>query len=80
MKVIGAINGGLSHRAATVKFGVRRTQINNIILDQQNIQQMYTDASNAQTKYLSCKQLQFPENNEEVWRFICEAHSKKHTS
>ena len=35
VKVIEAINGGLSHCSATVKFGVDRTQIHNIILDQQ---------------------------------------------
>ena len=38
MKVIEAVNRGLSHRSAAVKFGVGKTQINNIIQDQQNIQ------------------------------------------
>ena len=66
----------LSHHSAAVKFEVGRTQINNIILDQQNIQQMYTEGSNAQAKYLSCRQLQYPEINDKVWRFFCEARSK----
>ena len=38
VKVIKAVNGGLSHCLAAVRFGVGRTQINNIILDQENIQ------------------------------------------
>ena len=53
-----------------------RTQINNIVLDQQNIQQMYTEGNNAQTKYLSRRQLQYPKVDDEVWKFFCEAQSK----
>ena len=37
---------------------------------------MYTEGSNAQTKYLSHRQLQYPEIDEEVLRFFCEARSK----
>ena len=44
--------------SAAVRFGVSRTHIDNIMSNQEDIQKMYTDGSDAQTKYLSCKQLQ----------------------
>ena len=37
---------------------------------------MYSEGSNAQTKYLSHRQLQYPEIDHEIWKFFCEAHSK----
>ena len=70
IKVIEGVNGVLSQHAAAVKFGDGRTQINNIILDQQNIQRMYIEGSNADTKYLSHRQLQYPEINNEVLNFF----------
>ena len=76
VRVIEAVNGGLSHPTVTSKFGMGRTQINNIIADQENIQKMYNDDSNAHTKYLSHHQLQYPEIDEECWKFFCKVHSK----
>ena len=58
-KVIESINGGISHHSVASKLGVGRTQINNIISNQINIQKMYSDGNNAHTKYLSHRQLQY---------------------
>ena len=77
VRVIEAINGDLSHRTVASKFSIGGTQISNIIADQGNIQKLYTEGSNAQTKYLFHHQLQYSEIDEECWKFFCEAHSKK---
>ena len=37
---------------------------------------MYTEGSNAQTKYLFHRQLQYPEIDNKVWKFFCKARSK----
>ena len=58
IKIIEVVNGGLSHCSVATKFGVDRTQINNIISEQESIQRMYTEGNNGQSKYLSHHQLQ----------------------
>ena len=75
-RVIEAVNGSLSHRVVASKFAKGRTQINNITADQENIQKMYTEGSNTQTKFLSHHQLQYPEIDEECWKCFCEACGK----
>ena len=44
--------------------------------EQESIQRMYTEGNNGQSKYLSCRQLQYPEIDDEMWNFFGEAHSK----
>ena len=70
VKVIEAVNGGMSHRNAAIKFGVGWTQISNIIHDQQNINKLYTEGNNANTKYLAPRALQYPEIDEECWKYF----------
>ena len=48
--------------------------------DQENIQKMYTDGSNIQTKYLSHKQLQYAEIDEECWRFFVKLIARTYQS
>ena len=76
VKVIDAVNGGMSHRNTAIKFGVGCTQISNIMQDQQNINKLYIKGNNANTKYLAPRALQYAEIDEECWKIFCEARSK----
>lgn len=52
MQVITAVREGLSNRAAAIKFGVGRTQVNNIIADQKAIEKAFNDGTSGKAKYL----------------------------
>ena len=75
--MIDAVNGGMSHRATALKFGVGRTQINSIVHEQKQILDAYTQDSKSETKYLAARAMQYPELDRDVWEFFCEACAKK---
>ena len=76
IQVIDAVNHGKSHRSVALLFGVGRTQINYIILQKDTIQVAYKHGMNCEVKYLAPRNMLYPEIDEDIWQFFCNARSK----
>lgn len=76
MEVITAVHEGLSNRAAAIRFGVGRTQVNNIIGDQQTIEQAFRDGTNTKVKYLVPRTLKYSDIDKEVYDFFLQCREK----
>ena len=74
--VVCYVNEGHSHRQAADRFGIGRTQINNVMLQKDKVLQEFSDGKNSKIKYLTPRTLLYPEIDEEVWKFFIEARSK----
>lgn len=77
VKVIEAVQSGMSNRTAAEKFSVGRTQINTIVLNQEAILRTYSEGANAKAKYLSPKPLKYKEIDAEVWKFFLNCREKR---
>lgn len=76
MRVIEAVDGGMSNRAMALKLNCGRTQVNTIMLQCDAIQSAYKDGMNASKKYLALRHMSYPEIDSETWVFFCEACDK----
>ena len=76
ISVINAVEGGKSHRAVAVLFHVGCIQVNHIINHKEKYKTAYQERMNAELKYLSPRNMLYPEINEQVWEFFCQSRAK----
>ena len=76
IRVIEAVDNGMLHRWAAIKFDCGHTQVNTIILNCDSITEAYQNGTKATVKYLIPRNIQYPEIDQEVWDFFCLARSK----
>ena len=76
IQVIDTVNNGKSHCSVALLFGVGHTQVNTIIGQKEAIKTAYQEGMNVSIKYLAHRNMQYPEIDNDVWSFFCEARSK----
>ena len=64
IRVIDAVENGMSNRAVAEKFQCGHTQVNSIILQQDSIKQAYQNGVNASTKYLAPRNMLYCQSQE----------------
>ena len=75
--VIDAIDSGKSHHSVALEFNVGCTQVNMIIVNRNTIKAAYTEGMSTNLKYLAPRNILYPEIDDAVWQFFCDARSKQ---
>ena len=76
IKVIEAVDSGISNMKVALKFGCGHTLVGNIMLNKMAIFDAYTNGTKDNTKYLQPRHCVYPQIDVKVWEFYCEARSK----
>ena len=74
--VIEAMDASSSSRVVASQFGVRKTQINNIMNNKKSLIQLYSEGANGSINYSTPKNIQHPKIDCEVWDYYCMARCK----
>ena len=69
VKVIDAVNSGLSNVKVANKFRYGRSQVGNILMNKTAILEAYTSGTKADTKYLHPCHCMYPQIDSKVWDF-----------
>ena len=76
IKVIEAVDNGLSNVKVASMFGSGHTQVGNIILNKSAILEECTNGTKTNTKYLQPHHCVYSQIDAKVWEFYCETRSK----
>ena len=76
ISVIDTVENGKSHRAIALIFNVGRTQVNHIIQNKDTYRNAFQESMNADIKYLVPRNMLYPDIDQQVWDFFCQARSK----